>query len=90
MLHGCPLSLDAWGRLNVVTPFHHHFGGQPHYCPLGARPITASSRLVSSRLDAGDDAQLTRHLECFFERRADRHQAEIAAVGGGEQKNWHV
>src|SRR5262245_11977358 len=23
MLHGCPPSPDAWGRLNVVTPFHH-------------------------------------------------------------------
>jgi hypothetical protein len=26
MLHGCPPSPDAWGRLNVVTPFHHLSG----------------------------------------------------------------
>src|SRR5262249_53200819 len=26
MLYGCPPSLDAWGRLNVVTPFHHLSG----------------------------------------------------------------
>jgi hypothetical protein len=24
--HGCPPSPDAWGRLNVVTPFHHLSG----------------------------------------------------------------
>jgi hypothetical protein len=23
MIQACPLSLDAWGRPNVVTPFHH-------------------------------------------------------------------
>ena len=23
MLHGCPPSPDAWGRLNVVTPLHN-------------------------------------------------------------------
>src|SRR5262249_11803250 len=26
MLHGCPPSPDVWGRLNVVTPFHHLSG----------------------------------------------------------------
>jgi hypothetical protein len=42
VLHGCPLSLDAWGRLNVVTPFHHLSEDSHTICPLGARPITAS------------------------------------------------
>ena len=40
MLHGCPLSLGAWGRLNVVTPFHHLSEDCHTICPLGARPIT--------------------------------------------------
>src|SRR5262249_46152189 len=34
---------DAWGRLNVVTPFHHLSGGSHLHRSLGAGPITASS-----------------------------------------------
>src|SRR5262249_58731881 len=33
---------DAWGRLNVVTPFHHLSGGSHLHRSLGAGPITAS------------------------------------------------
>src|SRR5262245_45289402 len=33
---------DAWGRLNVVTPFHHLSGDSHLHCSLGAGPITAS------------------------------------------------
>src|SRR5262245_20989609 len=42
-LHGCPPSPDAWGRLNVVTPFHHLSGDSHLHRSLGAGPITASS-----------------------------------------------
>ena len=28
----CPPSPDAWGRHNVVTPFHHLSGDSPHRC----------------------------------------------------------
>src|SRR5262249_10197931 len=59
MFHGCPPSLDAWGRLNVVTPFHH-LSGDSHLHPLlGARPITASSaksRVVRSPVANGGKA----------------------------------
>ena len=41
------LLLDAWGRLNVVTPFHHLSEDSHTICPLGARPITASSHVES-------------------------------------------
>src|SRR5207237_9328962 len=42
--HGCPPSPDAWGRLNVVTPFHHLSGDSHLHPSLGAGgPITASS-----------------------------------------------
>src|SRR5262249_14871364 len=43
---------DAWGRLNVVTPFHHLPGDSHLHRSLGARPITASSkwRPISSKL----------------------------------------
>src|SRR5262249_36703612 len=34
---------DAWGRLNVVTPFHHLSGDSHLHRSLGAGPITASS-----------------------------------------------
>src|SRR5262252_9042449 len=34
---------DAWGRLNVVTPFHHLSGDSVLRRSLGAGPITASS-----------------------------------------------
>ena len=37
---------DAWGRLNVVTPFHHLSGGSHLHRSLGAGPITASKREV--------------------------------------------
>src|SRR5215469_5945691 len=37
------LCLYAWGRLNVVIPFHHLSEDSHTICPLGARPITASS-----------------------------------------------
>src|SRR5262249_37537536 len=33
---------DAWGRLNVVTPFHHLSGDSHLHRSLGAGPITAS------------------------------------------------
>src|SRR5262252_2331953 len=36
---------DAWGRLNVVTPFHHLSGDSHLHRSLGAGPITASSVL---------------------------------------------
>jgi hypothetical protein len=32
----------AWGRLNVVTPFHHLSEDSHINCPLRAGPITAS------------------------------------------------
>src|SRR5258707_4781332 len=35
---------DAWGRLNVVTPFHHLSGDSHLHRSLGAGPITASSQ----------------------------------------------
>src|SRR5215471_13512580 len=44
VLHGCPPSPDAWGRLNVVTPFHHLSGDSHLHRSLGAEPITASSQ----------------------------------------------
>src|SRR5262249_7022020 len=34
---------DAWGRLNVVTPFHHLSEDSHLHRSLGAGPITASS-----------------------------------------------
>src|ERR1700685_507515 len=43
MFHGCPPSPDAWGRLNVVTPFHHLSGDSHINRSLRAGPITASS-----------------------------------------------
>src|SRR5262249_1136734 len=42
VFHGCPPSPDAWGRLNVVTPFHHLSGDSHLHRSLGAGPITAS------------------------------------------------
>src|SRR5262245_19608938 len=45
VLHGCSPSPDAWGRLNVVTPFHHLSEDSHINCPLRAAPITASSHL---------------------------------------------
>jgi hypothetical protein len=43
VLHGCPPSPDAWGRLSVVTPFHHLSEDSHINCSLRARPITASN-----------------------------------------------
>src|SRR6266511_1099171 len=39
MLHGCPPSPDAWGRLNVVTPFHHLSGDSHINSSLRAGPL---------------------------------------------------
>jgi len=36
---------DAWGRLNVVTPFHHLSGDSHLHRSLGAGPITASNNV---------------------------------------------
>jgi hypothetical protein len=36
VFHGCPPSPDAWGRLNVVTPFHHLSGDSHLHPSLGA------------------------------------------------------
>src|SRR5215510_6292262 len=37
---------DAWGRLNIVTPFHHLSGDSHLHRSLGAGPITASSQAI--------------------------------------------
>jgi hypothetical protein len=39
MFHGCPPSPDAWGRLNVVTPFHHLSGDSHINRSLRAGPL---------------------------------------------------
>src|SRR5262249_36299499 len=41
---------DAWGRLNVVTPFHHLSGDSHLHRSLGAGPITASSPTLAELL----------------------------------------
>src|SRR5215467_494023 len=38
-LHNAPPSLDAWGRLNVVTPFHHLSGDSHINSPLREGPL---------------------------------------------------
>jgi hypothetical protein len=43
----CSPSPDAWGRLNVVTPFDHLSEDSHINCPLRAGPITASSELAA-------------------------------------------
>src|SRR5215471_19145886 len=56
MLHGCPPSPDAWGRLNVVTPFHHlsgdsHINSSLREGPLRhlAQHAVDQTRLFSTR-----------------------------------------
>src|SRR5215510_10308681 len=46
MLHGCPPSPDAWGRLNVVTPFHHLSGDSHINSSLREGPLR---HLLASR-----------------------------------------
>src|SRR6478752_4309668 len=43
MLHGCPPSPDAWGRLNVVTPFHHLSGDSHINSSLREGPLAMLS-----------------------------------------------
>src|SRR3984893_8865673 len=49
MLHGCPPSPDAWGRLNVVTPFHHLSGDSHINSSLREGPLR---HLVNDRAQA--------------------------------------
>src|SRR5215472_2922201 len=44
MLHGCPPSPDAWGRLNVVTPFHHLSGDSHINSSLREGPLRHLAR----------------------------------------------
>src|ERR1700759_1523972 len=46
MLHGCPPSPDAWGRLNVVTPFHHLSGDSHINSSLREGPLRHLAGLV--------------------------------------------
>src|SRR5262245_20804058 len=48
MLHGCPPSPDAWGRLNVVTPFHHLSGDSHINSSLRAGPLRHLVRIRTS------------------------------------------
>src|SRR6266478_6441976 len=52
MLHGCPPSPDAWGRLNVVTPFHHLSGHSHINSSLREGPLRhlVSTACPASRL----------------------------------------
>src|SRR5215471_2700607 len=47
MLHGCPPSPDAWGRLNVVTPFHHLSGDSHINSSLREGPLRHLKRAAS-------------------------------------------
>src|SRR5262249_20204438 len=49
---------DAWGRLNVVTPFHHLSGDSHLHRSLGAGPITASSTTLAD-FSRARDSQIT-------------------------------
>src|SRR5262245_5705149 len=50
MLHGCPPSPDAWGRLNVVTTFHHLSGDSHINSSLREGPLR---HLTSHRVLGG-------------------------------------
>jgi hypothetical protein len=39
MFHGCPPFPDAWGRLTVVTPFHHLSGDSTLIARSEQRPL---------------------------------------------------
>ena len=49
---------DAWGRLNVWTPFHHLSGDSHLHRSLGAGPITASSTTLAD-FSRARDSQIT-------------------------------
>src|SRR6476660_2423160 len=57
MLHGCPPSPDAWGRLNVVTPFHHLSGDSHINSSLREGPLRhlASQRPHPSSRNSGEN-----------------------------------
>src|SRR5262249_53223566 len=50
MLHGCPPSPDAWGRLNVVTPFHHLSGDSHINSSLREGPLRHLTPAVAEKV----------------------------------------
>src|SRR5262249_54814476 len=55
---------DAWGRLNVVTPFHHLSGDSHLHRSIGAGPLR---HLVGS-------AVVAKHITTYSSRLAERSQ----------------
>jgi hypothetical protein len=53
MLHGCPPSPDAWGRLNVVTPFHHLSGDSHINSSLREGPLRHLGQTDAGRARLG-------------------------------------
>src|SRR6516165_11283505 len=56
MLHGCPPSPDAWGRLNVVTPFHHLSGDSHINSSLREGPLRHLARATTVSIIPHRDA----------------------------------
>src|SRR5215475_13160848 len=86
MLHGCPLSLDAWGRLNVVIPFHHLSEDQPHHLPARS---TAHYGIFAQTLAERGDEEGDRVGRCAGEdhRRLLRSRDERPSDGRAASKD---